>query len=332
MEARRRRLRAGRAGIASLLVILVFAAAVVVANEPWEDELSGSVVGQAAALQPVASAGSTAPVAEGPRGSEAAKFALEPRPARLPVHVDFDKPPEAGVMFDVDSGKILWQRRPYRALPIASLTKMMTALLIVERHRPGEMVMITDEALAYEGSGVGVLPGGKEVRLEPMLNGLLLVSGNDAAIALAQHDAGNVDAFVKRMNAEAVRLGLTCTRFTSPHGLQDEGNHSCPIDLAALARADLAQPRIRKITGSVHARFRLPIKGGFLDLYNNNPFIQNGTPGMTGLKTGYTDAAGRCYVMTRRVGGRHVGVVLLDSPHPLPQINTLWEAAVDAGK
>ena len=332
MERPQGRLSVGRAAIGALLVILAFAGAVVVANEPWDDDFSGAVVDRAAALSPVASPGSTAPVAEGPRGSDAAKFALETRPARLPVHVDFDKPPEAGIMFDVDTGKILWQQRPYRELPIASLTKMMTALLIVERHRPGEMVMVTDEALAYEGSGVGVLPGGKKVKLEPMLNGLLLVSGNDAAIALAQHDAGNVDAFVKRMNKRAVRLGLTCTRYTSPHGLQDDGNYSCPHDLAVLARADLAQPRIREITRSVHARFPFPIKGGYLDLYNNNPFIQNGTPGMTGLKTGYTDAAGRCYVMTRKVGGHHIGVVLLDTPHPIPQINELWEAALRAGK
>jgi serine-type D-Ala-D-Ala carboxypeptidase (penicillin-binding protein 5/6) len=318
----------GRATAASLLVVLAFAAAVVVANEPWNDELSGSVLDRAAALE-VAAPGSTAPVAEGPRGSDAAKYALEPRPAQLPVHVEWDKPPEAGVMFDVDTGEILWQRRPYRELPIASLTKMMTALVIVQRHRPGEKVMITDEALAYEGSGVGVLPGGKEVRLEPMLNGLLLVSGNDAAIALAQHDAGNVDEFVNRMNRQALRLGLTCTQFSSPHGLQDEGNRSCPMDLAALARADLAEPRIRKIAGATHVRFPFPIKGGFLDLINNNPFIQNGTPGMTGLKTGYTEAAGRCYVMTRKVGGRHIGVVLLDSPHPIPQINDLWEKAAE---
>ena len=317
----------GRAFVASLLVVAAFAAAVVVANEPWEQDPSSSVVERASALAPVASPGSTAPVEGGPVSADAAKFALEPRPAQLPVQVSFDKPPEAGVMFDVDTGEILWQRRPYRELPIASLTKMMTALVTVQRHRPGEKVLITDEALAYEGSGVGVLPGGEEVRLEAMLNGLLLVSGNDAAIALAQHDAGNIDAFVKRMNQQAVRLGLTCTHFTSPHGLQDEDNYSCPMDLAALARANLAEPRIRRIVGSEHARLPFPVKGGFLDLYNNNPFIQNGTPGMTGLKTGYTEAAGRCYVMTREVDGRHLGVVLLDAPHPIPQINDLWEAA-----
>ena len=171
-----------------------------------------------------------------------------------------------------------------------------------------------------------MLPKGRRVRLEALLNGLLLVSGNDAAIALAQHDAGSVGDFVRRMNRRARQLGLGCTHFTSPHGLQDEGNYSCPRDLAALARADLAEPRIRAIIGDDHERLPFPIKGGFLDLWNNNPFIQNGTPGITGLKTGYTDAAGRCYVITRRIGGRHLGVVLLDSPHPLPEINALMEA------
>lgn len=326
MKDTRGRLSAKRAAIACLLVVAVSAAWVVVDNEPWDDEPTATALTPAASLPPAAIPGSTAPVSELPKGSEAARYALEPRPARLPVPVEFDKPPAAGVMFDVRSGEVLWQRRPHHELPIASLTKMMTGLLIAERHRPGEQVLITDEALAYEGSGVGVLPGGKKVGLEAMLNGLLLVSGNDAAIALAQHDAGNVDAFVKRMNRRARELGLTCTRFTSPHGLQDEGNYSCPLDLAALARADLANPRLRAIIGSEHERFRFPIKGGFLDLYNNNPLMQNGTPGITGVKTGYTDAAGRCYVITRRVGGRHLGVVLLDSPHPLPQIFELMEA------
>ena len=140
--------------------------------------------------------------------------------------------------------------------------------------------MITDEALAYEGSGVGVLPGGKEVRLEPMLNGLLLVSGNDAAIALAQHDAGNVDEFVERMNTQAVRLGLTCTHFTSPHGLQDEANYSCPSDLAPLARADLANPRIREIaaTRCTHAS-RSRSRAGFSTSTTTTRSSRTGRPG-----------------------------------------------------
>lgn len=326
MEDTQGRLSAKGATFACLLVVAVAAAWVVVANQPWDDEPTATALPPTASLPSAAIPGSTAPVSELPRGSDAARYALEPRPARLPVHVEFDKPPEAGVMFDVKTGEILWQRRPNRELPIASLTKMMTGLLIAERHRPGEQVLITDETLAYEGSGVGVLPGGKKVRLEALLNGLLLVSGNDAAIALAQHDAGNVDDFVRRMNRRARELGLTCSHFTTPHGLEDEGNYSCPLDLAALARADLSNPRVRTIVGSEHERFPFPIKGGFLDLWNNNPFIQNGTPGITGVKTGYTDAAGRCYVTTRKIGGRHLGVVLLDSPHPIPQITELMQA------
>ena len=326
MKEKRGSSSAKGSAVACLLVVAVTAAWVVVNNRPWDDEITASRIPSSASLPVAAIPGSTAPAAAHPPRAEATRFALEPRPARLPVQVEFEKPPAGGVLFDVDTGEILWQRGPDRELPIASLTKMMTALLIAERHRPREQVIISDEALAYEGSGVGVLPGGKKVRLEALLNGLLLVSGNDAAIALAQHDAGNVDDFVRRMNRRARELGLTCTHFTSPHGLQDEGNYSCARDLAALARADLANPRVRRIVGAEHERFPFPIKGGFLDLYNNNPFIRNGTRGVTGVKTGYTDAAGRCYVISRRVGGRHLGVVLLHSPHPLPQINELMEA------
>jgi D-alanyl-D-alanine carboxypeptidase len=265
------------------------------------------------------------------RRRERSPYALEPAADPLPVEVEFSRPPRAGILFDVDTGEVLWERHPRRELPIASLTKMMTALVIADRHRPSERVRITPEALAYEGSGVGALPGGRKVKLEAMLNGLLLVSGNDVAIALAQHDAGTVPRFVRRMNRRARKLRLRCTRFTSPHGLQDRGNHSCPEDLAALARADLANRRIRAIARTDHVRLRFPIRGGFLDLYNNNPFIRSGTEGITGLKTGYTDAAGRCYVITAKTGGRHLGVVLLDSPKPLDQVPALLRAGARRG-
>src|ERR687892_30143 len=214
---------------------------------------------------------------------ERSPFALRPASRPPPVKVEFERPPRAGVLFDVRTGEVLWERHPRRELPIASLTKMMTALVIAERHRPNERVRITPETLAYEGSGGGVLPRGRKVKLEAMLNGLLLVSGNDVAIALAQHDAGTVRRFVRRMNKRARRLGLRCTRFSSPHGLEDRGNHSCPLDLAALARADLANRRIRAIARTDRARLRFPIRGGYLDLYNNNPFIRAGAGGITGL-------------------------------------------------
>jgi serine-type D-Ala-D-Ala carboxypeptidase (penicillin-binding protein 5/6) len=287
--------------------------------EPWEEHTD------ATAPSPATAHASSEPArARSP-------FALRPAAEPPPVQVEFNRAPRAGILFDVDTGEVLWERHPRRELPIASLTKMMTALLIAERHRPSERVQITPEALAYEGSGVGVLPKGKQVKLETMLNGLLLVSGNDAAIALAQHDAGSVPRFVRRMNKRARRLGLRCTRFSSPHGLADRGNYSCPEDLAALARADLANRRISAIAQTDHARFPFPIRGGFLDLYNNNPFIRAGLAHITGLKTGYTDAAGRCYVTTARRGGRHLGVVLLHSPKPLAQVPALLRAGARRG-
>jgi D-alanyl-D-alanine carboxypeptidase (penicillin-binding protein 5/6) len=255
-------------------------------------------------------------------------FVLDEAGRRLPVEPEFGpaNEPRAGVLFDVDTGRVLWQHNAGKELPIASLTKMMTALIIARRERPDEKVLITPEALAYEGSGVGVLPKGERVPLKDLFYGLLLVSGNDAAIALAQHDAGSVGAFVKRMNAWRDRLGLRCSRFSTPSGILDRGNYSCAKDLAALARADLADPWIRRVVATREARFPFPIKGNYLDLYNNNPFILQGMKGITGIKTGYTDAAGRCYVITQRVGDRELGVVLLDTPNPLDQVPALLRA------
>ena len=255
-------------------------------------------------------------------------YALAPAGRHLPVDVNFapGNEPRAGVLFDVDTGRILWRHDAGKQLPIASLTKMMTALIIARRHKPDEPVLITPQALAYEGSGVGVLPKGKKVPLKDLFYGLLLVSGNDAAIALAQHDAGTVGAFVRRMNAWRKRFGLRCSRFSTPSGILDQGNYSCPMDLAALARADLDDPWIRRVVATREARFPFPIKGNYLDLYNNNPFIIEGMKGITGLKTGYTDAAGRCYVITQRVDGHELGVVLLNTPNPLDQVPALLHA------
>ena len=257
-------------------------------------------------------------------------FGLLPESGRPLVRLAFTHPPKAGILFDVDTGQVLWRRNPARSLPIASLTKMMTALIVAADDRPEESVLVTRQAVHYQGSGIGVLPKGREVPLRALFAGLLLVSGNDAAIALAQHDAGSVRAFVDRMNRWGNRLGLRCSRFSSPSGIRDAGNYSCPYDLAQLARADLANALVAHVVGERHARFRFPIKGHYLDLWNINPFIANRTPGITGLKTGYTTAAGRCYVVTRRIEGRELGVVLLHSPNPLHQVPALLRAGAKA--
>ncbi|MBA3261543.1 MAG: D-alanyl-D-alanine carboxypeptidase [Thermoleophilaceae bacterium] len=240
-------------------------------------------------------------------------------------HLYLRKPPRAGLVFDVGSGEVLWRRDPLRVLPVASLTKIMTALVVVEHSRPAEPVRITQAALDYTGAGVGLLPKGRRVRLEALLNGLLIVSGNDAAIALAVHESGSERRFVGVMNRRAREWGLRCTHFASSHGLEP-GNRSCARDLAVLTRLAMARPRIRRIARRSRAALRFPIKGGKLYLSGHNPLMRMGYAGAIGLKTGYTDAAGRCFVGVARRAGRRLGVVLLDSPDPAKHAPKLLDA------
>jgi len=256
---------------------------------------------------------------------------LEPRspaPVRLTggnaFNLRFSKPPRAALVFDVDNGQVLFRHQPERVLPIASLTKIMTALAVVDDTRPEERVRITPAALRYQGSGVGVLPKGKRVRLETLLNGLLLVSGNDAAIALAVHISGNQQRFVGLMNEKARLWGLRCTHFASSHGLE-KGNRSCAADLAVLTRLAMRSPRITNIVRRREASFPFPIKGGKVYLYGHNPLIRARYKGAIGLKTGYTGEAGRCFVGVARRHGRTLGVVLLKSPNPLAHAEKLLD-------
>ncbi|HEV2975048.1 MAG TPA: hypothetical protein VGX69_08645 [Solirubrobacteraceae bacterium] len=244
-------------------------------------------------------------------------------PERDAVHIAFHHPPRAGLLFNVATGQVLWQRNPYTRLRIASLTKMMTALLTVESQPPDAPVLVTKAAVEAAGSKVGVLPRGRHVRLETLLYGLLLPSGNDAAVALAEHDAGSIGAFVRRMNAEAAKLGMGCTRYSSPSGYLNAGNFSCAADLAELAHADLEQPRIANVVRTYSAELPLPIKGGRVWLYNNNPLLIYHYPGATGMKTGYTEAAGRCLVATATRDGVELGAIVLNSSDPGNQARQL---------
>jgi D-alanyl-D-alanine carboxypeptidase (penicillin-binding protein 5/6) len=262
------------------------------------------------------------PVAPSP-GTSPLTLALTGTPD--PVQITFGKPPRSGVLFDLDTGKVLWRKDPTRILPIASVTKMMTALVVVDHVQQGAKVKVTKEALAYQGSGVGVLPKGKWVGLSAMLYGLLLPSGNDAAIALAQRTAKTVPKFIQMMNERAQEMGLTCTRYSTPSGFTDRGNHSCAADLAVEARAILDEPRIARIVKRRSAILPFPIKGGKLYLYNHNPLLQQRYPGTLGIKTGFTDAAGRCLVAAVERNGHRLGVVLLHSPDPGGQAEKLLD-------
>jgi D-alanyl-D-alanine carboxypeptidase len=120
-------------------------------------------------------------------------------------------------------------------------------------------------------------------------------------------------------------MGLACTRFNTPSGIQDNGNHSCAGDLAAMGRAILREPRLARIVGRKSAVLPFPIKGGRLYLYNNNPLLVQGYRGTTGVKTGYTVAAGQCLVATARRGPVELGVVLLHSPNTGDQARRLLD-------
>jgi len=274
-------------------------------------------------------------------GATARRPAPPPKPVRgtygialaLPaqrISTKLKLPLKSGLLFDVSTGKVLWERAPSEVVPIASLTKMMTALVVVAHARPSAQVLITRDALKYSGSGVGLLPKNKRVPLVALLYGLLLPSGNDAAIALADHVARTQANFVTMMNARAHAMGLGCTHYSTVSGIVDQGNHSCASDLALIAHTLLEQPLLARIVGSRSAIVPFPVKGGKLFLYNNNPLLVLRYPGTDGVKTGFTDAAGQCLVATARRGNRWLGVILLHSGNTYAQAMQLLNAGFAA--
>jgi D-alanyl-D-alanine carboxypeptidase (penicillin-binding protein 5/6) len=320
---RRRRRRRRRWPAVLALIVAAVAAWLLIA--PRAGEHTTGLPKAKAELPPVTALqdSGTAPLAGG--GTAPSPLAVEIDGPDL-VSARFKHPPRSGLLFDIDTGKVLWRHDPTRVLPIASLTKMMTALLVADRIPRRGRVKVTKQALAYQGSGVGRLPKGKSLPVNTMLHGLLLPSGNDAAIALAQRAArGSVARFVGLMNERARAMGLVCTRFSSPSGFADRGNHSCATDLAALARAVLRERRLAKIVKRRQAVLPFPIKGGKVWLYNNNPLLRMGYRGTTGIKTGYTDAAGHCLVASVRRGSVRLGVVLLHSPDTGTQARKLLD-------
>ncbi|MBA2767127.1 MAG: D-alanyl-D-alanine carboxypeptidase [Solirubrobacterales bacterium] len=245
------------------------------------------------------------------------------------VEFDSRKPPKAGLLIDLDSGEVLWRRRAADVRPVASLTKMMTAMVAVQRLEADDDAKITEEVLAYSGSGVGVLPRGKRVPVEGLLYGLMLPSGNDAARALAIRATGSQRRFVAAMNAQAQAWGLSCTSFASVEGLS-ERNRSCAADLAAMGSRLLAEPRLAEIVGTRRAEVPFPIEGGRLFLNNNNPLLRSEYRGAIGVKTGYTREAGRSLVAAAERGDERLLVVLLDSYDPGRQAEQLLDRGFKA--
>jgi len=258
-----------------------------------------------------------------PLPREAAQDAVGPLPAPAGAsHVDLAQPslmsflhlrrgPKAGLAFDLADGKVLWRLHATTVRPIASLTKLMTALLAVERFGPRERVRIPRAADQVGGSRMAGLKPGRHVRADVLLKGLLISSSNNAAVALAVAGAGSERAWVQLMNRRAQLLGLRCTHYVDAHGL-DPRNRSCAADLAVLAMRAMNEPRIAAIARKRYARV-WPGAGKKLTLRTTNHLLRDQYPGAIGLKTGFTNPAGFCLVAILQRGERRIGIVLLGS-------------------
>jgi D-alanyl-D-alanine carboxypeptidase (penicillin-binding protein 5/6) len=253
-------------------------------------------------------------------------------PVADPLAVTLDDEPAAGIVVDVDTGRTLWASDVREERPVASLTKIMTALLVVdELAEPGRRVPIGPEAVGAAGTGdltgsaIG-LEQGMRVKVAALFQSMLIASHNDAATALAVQAAGSERRFVALMNRRAEALGLDCTRFVSAHGFEPQ-NRSCALDLAAMTRLAVRERRIRSVARRERAVVDFPADGGRRYLYTTNPLIETGYRGAIGLKTGYTEQAGRSLVAVVRRGDRTLAAVLLDSPNPEGQARLLLDAA-----
>jgi D-alanyl-D-alanine carboxypeptidase (penicillin-binding protein 5/6) len=226
------------------------------------------------------------------------------------------RPPIAArgaIVVDGGTGRVLWTRHAHRRMPIASTTKIMTALLAFERLRPDSLVRVPPPATRVPLVREGLRPR-ERVLAWKLFDGLLMFSGNDDAMTLAIATAGTRRAFLARMNAKARELGLADTRFSSVSGVIDSGNYSSAWDLAALTRVALRNPRFREVVRRriVHVPWSAPT---YEKVYvNKNPLL--GTyRGADGVKTGWTRLAGHCLVASATRGGRTIIAVVLDDPN-----------------
>ena len=241
-----------------------------------------------------------------------------PFPSVLRTPAPTTQPPEvraaSAVLVDLDSGQVLFAKDPHQRRAIASLTKIMTALLTLERTTPAEIVTVSPEA-ADPGPTVGIsqlgLVPGERISVQQLLYALLLQSANDAALALAEHISGTVEDFVKAMNSRAKRLGLTDTRLASPSGLDDAG-HSSAFDVATMARVAYQQPLFGRI---VRTKYReIPAPDGKPRIIQNRNVLLWLYPGAIGVKTGYTSRAGFCVVGAAERNGLRLLAVVLGEP------------------
>ncbi|GAA0347050.1 D-alanyl-D-alanine carboxypeptidase DacB [Bacillus carboniphilus] len=220
----------------------------------------------------------------------------------------------SAILIDQDTGRVLYEKRAHEKRRIASITKIMTAILAIESGKMDEMVTVSSNAFGTEGSSL-YLKKGEKIKLQDLVYGLMLRSGNDAAVAIAEHVGGSVEGFAFLMNQKAFEIGMNNSHFTNPHGLDDSDDHySTAYDMAILTAYAMKNEAYQKISGTkVH---RAPNPGEKWDRVwrNKNKLLTRLYDYSTGGKTGFTEKARRTLVSTATKGDMNLIAVTLNAP------------------
>jgi D-alanyl-D-alanine carboxypeptidase (penicillin-binding protein 5/6) len=223
-----------------------------------------------------------------------------------------DRFPEAAEAYLVAvDGEVLWARAPDAPRAPASLAKILAALVVLEQPPAGDWITVSAGAAAETGSRIG-LRAGDQVRMSDALAAMLVASANDACRAVAEHAAGSALAFVERMNRRAAAMGLSGTRFADPCGHDAKGQRTTARDLWRLTRAALEHEEFRRLVSMTSVGFAT--RGGRVLTAATSNALLGRLPGADGVKTGFTQKAGKCVVARAERGGREVLVVLLGAP------------------
>lgn len=234
----------------------------------------------------------------------------------------------SAILVDAADGKVLWSHNPDERRAIASTTKVMTALVALEEADPTEPVTASARAEAVGADDPLVteleLVEGEQLTVEELLYGLMLPSGNDAAVALAEHVGGSIEGFARLMNDRARRLGAVDTNFVTPNGLDHPDAYSTAADLAVIARAAMDNETFARIVGTRRHEIGRPGEPGYRELVNRNELLGQ-LPGANGMKTGNTRMAGPSLVASAARAGESRIAVVLGSPEVFGESAELLE-------
>jgi D-alanyl-D-alanine carboxypeptidase (penicillin-binding protein 5/6) len=253
----------------------------------------------------------------------AALLALLLLASLLPARARADTvPAQAAYLIEANSGRVLFAQNENERLPMASTTKIMTALIAIESGRLDETVSVPAAAVGTEGSSM-YLREGEKITLRDLVYGLMLTSGNDAAVTIACFLDGGTEAFAAHMNARAAELNLLDTHFVTPNGLHDPAHYTTAHDLALLGAAALENPVFSEI---VSAKYRTTDGSVRHALKNKNRLLWEYEGGI-GIKTGYTKKAGKCLVFAAERGGMKLVGAVLNCPTMWNTAKTMLDAA-----